>query len=282
MNLKSYLVKARKEGWAMGQFNFSTLDQLKAIIESSVETKSPIIVGTSLNESLFFGLEEASLLVSFYRKKYKLPVFLNLDHGRDVDLVKKAISVGYDMVHFDGSKTDIRDNIKNTKKVTEYAHKRKVLVEGEVGFIPGKSIDHEKKEVLPESEKISIDEVLSFVKETSVDLLALPFGNVHGVYSTMPKLNFKLIEESSEKTKKFLVLHGGSGISSSEIKKTIKMGIVKININTEIRMAWKESLQKSIKSNESAPYFLLSDSKEKIIEKVKEKNTIFNSLNKKI
>jgi len=277
--LKSYFKKALKEKWAIGQFNFSTLDQLKAIVESSEKMKAPVILGTSEKEASFFGIRESTAIVSFYKKRKKIPIFLNLDHGSNFEVIKDAIDNGYDMVHFDGSNTTIKDNIKNTIKVLKYARKKNVLVEGEIGRIFGKSAYYEKKIKIEKEDLISIQEIIYFFKKTKVDLLALAVGNVHGVYSQMPSINFDLLKRA-QKAGIPIVFHGGSGFSNNNIKKSINLGVIKININTELRMAWKNSLKKSLKSSEFAPYYLLENSKKSVALKVKEKIKLFGSRGK--
>ncbi len=278
MKLINYLNKAHSQKWAMGQFNFSTLDQLKSILETSLKLKSPVIVGTSKGEADFFGMEEAAMIVSFYRKKYKAPMFLNLDHGRDLELIKKAINSGYDMIHFDGSKMPLDDNIKETKKVLSYAKKKGLVVEGEVGYISGTSGLHKEKADIKKVRLAPMEDIVKFSKNTGVNLLALSVGNVHGVYSQMPQLDFNLIKNAGINSKKMIVLHGGSGIDSKDIKKAIGLGIVKINVNTELRMAWKDSLKRSVANKDSfAPYELLADSKISVAEKVEEKIKLFGS-----
>jgi len=134
-NIKYYLEKARKERWAIGQFNFSDFTQMKAILAAAERMKSPVILGTSEGESKFFGLQEAVALRDVLRGKTGVPVFLNLDHGKSFEYLKEAIDAGYDAVHFDGSKLPLEENIKITKEVIKYAKKKGVLVEGEVGRI---------------------------------------------------------------------------------------------------------------------------------------------------
>jgi fructose-bisphosphate aldolase class II len=271
MSLKRHLQKARKDKKAIGQFNFSTLDQLQAILSSSVSLNIPVIVGTSVKEATFFGMAEAATLVGYYQKK-GAKIYLNLDHGRDIETVKKAIDVGYNMVHFDGSKMDFEANIKDTKRVVSYAHKKGILVEGEVGYVPGQSAMN--KCDLPDVDVVAIEDVVCFVKNTNVDLIALPFGSVHGIYSQAPKIKFKFLKDVS-KIKPFLVLHGGSGVKDDDIKKAIKLGITKINVNTELRMVWRDGLKQSLKSSEYAPYSLLNKSRSNVESRVKEKLLIF-------
>ena len=129
MKLKDYLKKAQKEHWAIGQFNFSTLSQLKGIIGAAKKLKSPIILGTSEGESQFLGLEQVIALKSVFQKETGLPIFLNLDHGKSFKILNKACDLGYEAIHFDGSKLPIEENIKRTKEVVKYARKLGILVE---------------------------------------------------------------------------------------------------------------------------------------------------------
>jgi ketose-bisphosphate aldolase len=276
--IKNYLEKARKEKWAIGQFNFSTFDQLKSIIETSKKMRAPIILGTSKKEVDFFGIQEVVNIVSFYKKRDNAKIFLNLDHEIDFERIKRAIDLGYDMVHFDGSIMKIEDNIKDAVKVLNYAHRRNVLVEGEVGRIFGKSSIYSiKKAKIDKTKLASIEDIDLFIKKTKIDLLALGVGNVHGVEK--PSIDFNILIEAGKRQVP-LVLHGGSGILDKDIKKAIKCGVAKININTELRIAWKEGLKKSIKGLDLAPYDLLLSSQKAVSLKVEEKIKLFNSKGK--
>jgi len=276
MELKNYFKKAQKQKWAIGQFNFSTLEQLRAILAAGQKTKSPVILGTSEGESKFLGLKEILALVEISKIKYKTPAFLNLDHGKDLKWIKKAIDFGYSAVHFDGSGLSFKKNIEYTKKIADYAHKKGVLVEGELGYIGGESKPHKKKAVVRKQDLTLPEQVFDFVRKTKVDSLAVSIGNIHGIYSGRLKLDFKRLKEIQEQTKVFLVLHGGSGIPGIEVKKAIKFGIVKININTELRMAWKKSLEKQ---NGIKPYEILPEVQKSIKKKVEEKINLFSSRN---
>ena len=129
MIVLEHFEKAQKEKWAIGQFNFSTDEQLKGIIAAAQNLKSPIIVGTSEGESKFLGLKQAVALVKSFREETDFPVFLNLDHGKNLDYIKEAINLGYDCVHFDGSELSLLDNIKLTKEIVKAASKKGVLIE---------------------------------------------------------------------------------------------------------------------------------------------------------
>jgi fructose-bisphosphate aldolase class II len=256
--LKDVLKKAQKNHYAIGQFNFSTLGQLRGII--SAVGKNPAIIGMSEGELGYLGLEETVALVEISKAKYGVSLFLNLDHGKDIDLIKKVVDYGFSAVHFDGSTLGLEKNIKYAKKIVRYAHKKGVLVEGELNDI--------KKGNLT-----TIEDAQKFISETGVDSLAIAIGNVHG-YDRNVKLNFERLKELSS-LKTFLVLHGGSGISDDQIKKAIKLGIVKINVNTELRLSWKEGLIKSLKSEEIKPYNILPFVQESVQKKVEEKLKLF-------
>ena len=272
--LKYFFSKAKKEKWAIGQFNFSTLEQFKAIINVAKRLKSPVILGTSQGEANFFGLEEAITLRNLYRKRFPY-IYLNLDHGKDVNLIKKAINLGYDCVHFDGSGLDFQENIKITKKIVKYAHKKGCLVEGEIKSIQGSSEVHTRlpKEILLED----VEKAKEFVKKTEVDSLAINIGNLHGVYTKPIRLNIDHLKEIKRAIPVFLVLHGGSGTSKKDIKEAIKNGVVKINVNTELRKVWREGLEKSLKKHKDTikPYNILPEVILKVEETVEEKIKLF-------
>lgn len=252
--------KAKERGKAIGQFNFSTFTQFNGIVAAAKKTKAPIILGTSEGESKFLGLKTAVFLRDIARKNYKIEAILNLDHGKSFDYIKEAIKAGYDMVHFDGSQKSLEENIKETKKIVNFARKKGILIEGEVGYIKGKSTLHKENIKVSLVEMTQPQEVEKFVKATKVNFLAVAIGNAHGIYKKSPHLDQKrlfMIKNIVGKNA-FLVLHGGSGIKNQEIKKAIKNGIVKININTEIRLAWKKSLESIIKkTKEITPYKIL-------------------------
>jgi len=263
MTLKNYLKKAKKEKWAIGQFNFSTLEQLRAILAAAEKLKSPAILGVSQGEVGYLGLKEVLALVEIAKSG---PVFLNLDHGKDLDLIKKAIDYGFSAVHFDGSAFSLDKNIKYAKKIVEYAHKKKVLVEGELNTIEKDSLT-------------SLKQAERFLKETKADSLAIAVGNRHGFYRNV-RLNFERLEQINKEIGAFLVLHGGSGISEAQIKKAIDLGIVKINVNTELRLVWKKSLKVLLSGKEIKPYRILTEVQKDIQKKVEEKIKLFGSRNK--
>ena len=285
-NIKHYFDKAKKERWAIGQFNFSDFTQMKAIISAAGQLKSPVILGTSEGESKFFGLQEAVALRNALREKTGLPIFLNLDHGKSFEYLKGAIDAGYDMVHFDGSKMPLEENIKISKEVVKYAKGKGVVVEGEVGRIgtDASRIYSEKFEI-KEEDLTDPKQAEEYIGKTGVDLLAVSIGNFHGMEDsgTEPRLRLNRLEELTKVLDKSLfVLHGGSGTDEQDVKKAIGLGIVKININTELRLAFSSNLRKFLDnhSEEIVPYKFLVDAEEAVEKVAESKIKLFGSNDK--
>ncbi len=266
MTIKNFLKKAQKEQWAIGQFNISNLEAFRAVMQAAANLKSPVIIGTSENESRFIGLKQAVCLSRAFQEEFRVPVFLNLDHGKSFEYIKKAVEAGYPAVHFDGSGLPLEKNIEITKKVVVYARKKNVLVEGEVGVIGGKLTNpHETQK---------------FIKETKVDILAINVGTIHGIRKSgkNPPINLQRLEEIKKKIGDMpLVLHGGSGTSDKDIKSAIKLGIVKININTELRAAYTKALRNELgrKAGEIIPYKYLPTAVSAVQKAVEEKIKLF-------
>ena len=269
--LKDYFRIAGKNGWAIGQFNFSNAEILQAIIQAAQKLRSPLILGTSMGECEFFNPQKAVILAEFFRQKTGLPVFLNLDHGKSLDYIKEVIAAGYQAVHFDGSDLPLKKNIETTKKVVAYAQKRNILVEGEVGVIGG--------------ELTNPQDALDFVRQTGVDSLAINIGTLHGINKSgqNPPINLKRLVEIKKKVGSIpLVLHGGSGTPLKDIRAAVKLGIVKVNFNTELRRAFTNSLKLSFEKNptEMTPYKYLPQAILSVQKIVEEKIKLLNSVNK--
>jgi len=289
--MRDILKKAQLNKYAVGSFNFSTAEVLKAIVLAAKELNSPVIVSTSEGEASFFGMREAAALVEAWRHGSKLPIILNLDHGKNLETIKKAIAAGYNAIHFDGSNLPYKENIRQTKAVVEYIRsvektfEREIIVEGELGYLRGSSSVHQEVLEIKPEDLTSPAQALEFVEKTGIDSLAVAVGNAHGVFvKSEEKLNLERLAQIKEALgeRVFLVLHGGSGISAEDIKKAIELGIVKININTELRVAYKEGLAEELREQpqETTPYKILEPSFEAVKKVVAEKIKLFGSENK--
>lgn len=274
--------EAKKGGYAIGAFNTSNIEITRAIIETAERLKSPVIIETSESEMEHMGSDVVVAEVKALAKNAKIPVVLHLDHGKEFESIRDAIKAGYTSVHIDGSSLTIEENTKLTKAVVELAHNNKISVEGEMGHIAGSSSHHKEELKVLKKNLTDPEEAAVFVRKTKVDILAISIGNMHGVYSTLPKLDFERLEEISSKIKKPFSLHGGSGIPKNQIKKAIEMGIVKVNVNTELRMAFKEGIlnEFDLRPDEVVPYKYLPAGGEAVSKVVEGKIKLFGSENK--
>ena len=246
VNAKKMLKEARDNGKCIAHFNINNLEWTKYILEKCNELQKPVILGVSEGAIKYMGgYNVVSHLVYSLVKdlNISIDVCLHLDHGSSVESCKKAIDSGFSSVMIDASKYSLEENINITKEVVEYAHSKNITVEAEVGHIGGVE-DGIASGVLV----ASLDDCIKFVKETKVDMLAPAIGSVHGVYKGEPKLDFELLTSLKNNINIPLVLHGGSGIPEDKIIKAIKLGISKININTELQQAWHEGVLKFVEN----------------------------------
>lgn len=278
--------KAHINGYAIGQFNISTDEQITAAVEAAKELHAPIIIGTSEGEREFIGVDQAVALVKTWREETGLPIILNADHCKDFNSAKEVVDAGYDSVHFDGSKLPFKENVEITRRVVEYAKSvnSSIIVEGELGYLPGGSDIH-KEITINVSDLTEPEEAKEFVKKTGIDALAVAIGNIHGMKEggDDPHLYIDRLEEIRKAVPHvFLVLHGGSGTPRIDMEKAIKMGVVKININTEIRIAYRNALKQFLEDNlnEVKPYKILSPATEAVKSVVMDKIKLFGSENK--
>lgn len=284
-DLNGFLKKAVKESWALGHFNISNLEQLRAILNAAQSAMAPIHIGTSEGERRFIGLKQAVYLIKAFREETGLPIFLNADHCKSVASAKEAADAGYESIHIDLSAASFEENIKGTKEIVEYAKSKNknISVEGELGYLRGESkIQKEIVKIKPE-DLTKVEKAGEFVEKTGVDRLAPVIGNIHGIAANEPKLDIERIRKIHKALPEIaLVLHGGSGIPDDQIKEAIKAGINNIHVNTEIRLAYSAALRRTLAQNpeETAPYKLFSETIKAVEEKVKEKLILFGSFNR--
>lgn len=262
-NIREALKWAEENGVALGHFNFSSLDGLRAIANAAKELGVPVLVGVSEGEEEFVGIKNAVDTVRNFREELGIPIFLNADHHYSFEKVKEAIDNGYDMVIVDGAKLPFEENIELTKKVVDYAKEKggQTLVEGEIGFIGQSSKIIDKiPDGVSEETMTKAEEASEFIKRTGADILAPSVGNIHGmIKGGNPKLDIERIKELKEASSAPLVLHGGSGISDEDFRNAIKAGIRIIHINTELRLAYTKAMKLFLAENpeETTPYKIL-------------------------
>lgn len=286
MTLDDILQKATKEGWAVGHFNISNLEQLRAIMEAAKELKAPIMIGLSEGERKAVGLKEAVALVKAFREEYGIPVFLNPDHSHSVESAKTAFDAGFDSIHIDLSALPYEENLKGTKEVVDYVRAKNpdVSVEGELGYLRGESKIQKEKIEIKSEDLTKPEQAVEFAQRTGITRFAGAYGNSHGISIDEPALDIERIKAVREALPESMamVLHGGSGIPDEQIKEAIKAGIANIHVNTEIRVAFTEALRKSLAENpdETVPYKITPAAIEAVKQKVEEKLKLFNSANK--
>ena len=245
--LRQLLTEYRATGKAIPAFNIDSFEIYQAVEESVKETGLPCIVQLSAGEDKFVHAERLFVLV----KKAQiegLPIYLNMDHAQDQVRLEKLISLGFDMIHFDGSKMDYSTNLETSQKFiytlkTHYPH---TLFEVEFNKI--NLVDTQ----ISKNSFTDPNQAFEFMTQTNADLLAVSIGNLHGVSLKLPEtIDLNLLTKIRNKIPedRFITLHGGSGISSDQITQAIQLGVVKININTELRINFNQSIAKIYSGN---------------------------------
>lgn len=304
--LKEILALANRKGYSLGAFNVTNLETIQAVAEAAEELNSPVIIQTTEKAISYAGFDVLKVLCRKVAKKSSVKIAFHLDHGKDLTLIKKCIDGGWTSVMFDGSALPYEENLAKTKQVVLWAKKRGVSVEAELGALKGKEdfVDVKDREVFFTNPK----QALEFVRKTGIDALAISVGTAHGPFkfSGEVHLDIKRIQEIKRLTKKPLVLHGASGISQemiselhnhcddlgdcsrlsggkgvpdSEIKKAIRAGINKINIDSDLRIACLDGIRTSLleKKEEYDPRVFLSAGRDKMKMVVKEKIKLFSN-----
>ena len=253
VNIKEMLEKARKEHYAVGAFDASTIEMAMAIVEAAEEEKSPVIV-MGLTPDLQQGNEK---MLTYWTeslkdlaKKASVPVCLHLDHARDMNFLKRCVDAGFTSVMYDASEYPFEENVRLSKEAADYAHKYGATVEAELGHVGDGIVSGVIKEDgnydNPEDYLTNPEEMRRFIAETGVDCLAVAVGTSHG---HEPKLDFERLELLNSISDIPMVVHGGSGTPDAQIKKAISLGVTKLNIYSEMMAAYfgtmKEELEKA-------------------------------------
>ena len=251
VNSKKMLLDAKENHCAVPHFNINDLEWTKYILEKCNELKVPVILGVSEGAAKYMGgFNTITGMVKGLIKdlNIEIPVCLHVDHGQSFETCKKAIDAGFTSVMIDGSKYELKENIRITKEVVEYAHERGVTVEAEVGHIGG-SEDNVTSSVL----NATLEDCQILYENTGIDSLAPALGSVHGFYKGEPNLDFETMKKINDTLPIPLVLHGGSGIPDDKITKAIECGIAKINVNTELQYSWSQAVREFL-NNDSKSY----------------------------
>lgn len=229
---KELFKTAQSKGFAIPAPDFMDSESLQAYVEVAEELGLPLILAFAESHLPYMSLEEAALNGKHFAEKASVPVVLHLDHGETIDVIKKAVDLGFSSVMIDASSDSYEENVRKTKEVVEYAHKHDVVVEAEIGHV-GAGENYET-ETLSDSVFTEVEEAVQFVKDTQVDSLAISIGTAHGHYTGEPNINFERLDEIRAVLDIPLVLHGGSSSGDENLKKCSQNGMTKINIFTDI------------------------------------------------
>lgn len=248
MNMKDLLTVAQKNHFAVPAFNIGSDQLLKAVMKTVKELKSPVILEMSPDEFNFVGYAQIQAML-YEAAHTDVPVCIHLDHGDSYETVVRAIQAGMTSVMIDASKLPYEENVAITKKVVETAHIANVSVESELGTIgtTGNSIEGGTEGVIytvPEEAK-------QFIEDTGIDTFACAIGTAHGIYpkDMKPKLRIDILKDIIDQVSVPLVLHGGSSNKDEEIAEAVKNGICKINISSDIKVAFYEQARKTLNEN---------------------------------
>lgn len=246
VNLKEILKYAEDNKCAIGMFNATGLDSIKAIIEAAEELNTPVILAHAEVHNIYNDISLIGPIMLDVAKRAKVKVCVHLDHGTSLEMIKKAIDIGFTSIMIDASSLEFEDNIKLTKKVVSMCHPLNISVEGEIGRIKSLNDTSDNEYYYTKASEAEI-----FVKETGVDALAIAFGTQHGFYKEKPELKIDVIKNVKKVVNIPLVMHGGSGLSEEQFKKCIDAGIRKINYYSYMSKAGYDAAKKVIESNKT-------------------------------
>ena len=300
---KKILEEARKGNYAVAAFNINNMEIAEAVVEAANLEKAPIICETTEGAVEYAGMDMLVSIAQMAAKKAKVPIALHLDHGKNIEIVKKAISGGYGSVMYDGSSLAYEKNIANTKKIVAFAHKKGIAVEAELGSLSG--IEDLVSVSQKDSHLTDPAQAQEFVKKTNCDFLAVAVGTSHGAYKFSGKsnLDFKRLEEIKNIIKIPLVLHGASrvpqnlvkeikkyggnisgarGLSDADLKKAVKLGINKVNTDTDLRLAFTLGVRRVLakEKGEFDPRKILKPAFEEIVDVARHRIKVLGSSKK--
>ncbi len=249
VHIKNLLKDANREKYALGAFNTQNMETTLAIMRAAETNRAPLVIQVSEATIDYAGLASIAEIVKTAAKNIlsRAPVALHLDHGKKFQSIIDCIKAGFSSIMMDASHLPFRENIAATRRAAEYAHKHGVFAQGELGRLAG--VEDVVRVAGHEAFMTHPDEAAEFVRKTGIDTLAVSIGNVHGIVKMrkgVPKLDLGRLKEIQKKIKVPLVLHGASGIPEKEIRKAIGLGIRIINIDTELRMAFTDSLRATL------------------------------------
>ncbi len=240
VDAKEMLMSATEENYAVGAFNITNLIQMEAVVDTAVRMRAPLIIQTSVTPSKFLNARVLANIYKTMAESAPIPICLHLDHCTDVEYCKTCADAGYTNIMIDASKQDFKNNIRQTREVSDYCHGiGGISVEGELGTVSG--VEDQIKVAQDEAALCDPEQALEFVEETKIDIFAPAIGTAHGVYKTKnPKLDFDRMEKifkliNGKGVKMPLVVHGGTGLQPDVVKRLVSLGGSKFNVSTDLK-----------------------------------------------
>lgn len=282
--------RSRQQGFAVGAFNIDNQETLIAICRAAQKLNSPVLIEVSQGEVEALGLENVRDLVDNYREEYGIEIYLNLDHSPTVEACKRAIDAGYEFIHIDISQANhdapLEEIVAKTKEVVDYAKFTGALVESEPHYFAGGSNVHDEGIDYEEIKKTfsTPEGAKEFVDATGIDTFAAAIGNLHGKYNVPKQLDIELLSRIRAAIDCQISLHGGSGTPLHFFEEAAHNGVSKININTDMRVVFRDSLEKVLRENptEYAVVKLMPQVYEAVQAVVEEKINAFGSAGKAV
>lgn len=257
---------AREQGYCVGAFNVHTMEMLQAVVEAACEANAPLILQTTVGTVRHLGPEYVAAIARVASEEARVPIALHLDHCHEEELIVRCIEAGYTSVMIDASMHPFAENASMTRRVVELARERGVNVEAELGKVGGVEDDL----VVDDADAALADpiECERFVELTGVDTLAPAIGTAHGIYKGEPRIDFSRIEEIARRVSVPLVLHGGSGIPEEQVKRAVQLGMAKMNVATELRIAFSQAIKGVFDNNpqENDPRTYMKQAKQAVKE----------------
>ena len=280
VSTRQMLLNAQTDGYAVPAFNIHNLETVRVVVETAAEMRSPIILAGTPGTISYAGAKYIVEIAEAASRLHDIPIALHLDHHESFGSIKELIDLGVKSVMIDGSHHEFEENIRIVREVVKYAHARDVTVEAELGRLGGQEDDL----IVDEKDALytNPDQAAEFIERTGIDSLAVAIGTAHGMYKSEPKLDFQRLAEIREKTSTPLVLHGASGIAGKDVRKTIELGITKVNVATELKIAFSDKVKEHFLANPEAndPRKYMEPGKEAMANLIREKIDICGSANR--
>ena len=282
VNLKEVFKSAINEDYGIGAFNVHNLEFIEGVMQAAEEMSSPVIIGIATISIDYAGLEPLAAITKDFAERSHVPTVIHLDHGDDIELVRRSIKSGFSSVMYDGSKYPIDENIKRTREIVKIARAEDISVEGEIGVVGGfegldrGDISHEQLQAL----YTRPEEARRFVEETGVDALAVSVGTVHGMPIQNAAIDFQRLKEIHEAVDVPLVFHGCTGLKNEDYHKAIALGVKKFNVGTRLMIEFQKALKSAIGIDENKLFSCLRAGTEAVTAAVKDRIKILKSVDK--